>query len=98
LPRPAIPATRVIRGGLPALWPHQPGPKSNYRRTPAVVNQVLRHRFLDPDASAEVIAQKLRQSHLPVGVALPHQKKPPELDFRPSVALVFQADLISYRL
>jgi hypothetical protein len=27
-----------------------------------VVRQVIRHRFLDPDASEEVIAQKLRQS------------------------------------
>lgn len=26
-----------------------------------VVRQVIRHRFLDPDASAEVIAQKLSQ-------------------------------------
>jgi hypothetical protein len=27
-----------------------------------VVRQVIRHRFLDPEASAEVIAQKLCQS------------------------------------
>jgi hypothetical protein len=38
------------------------GPKRNYRRTDEVVRQVIRHRFLDPDASAEVIAQKLRQT------------------------------------
>jgi transposase len=37
------------------------GPKTDYRRTQQVVRLVIRHRFLDPDASAEVIAQKLRQ-------------------------------------
>ena len=37
------------------------GPKTNYRRTNEVVCQAIRHRFLDPDASSEVIAQKLRQ-------------------------------------
>jgi hypothetical protein len=38
------------------------GPKSNYRRTDELVRQVIRHRFLDPEASPEVIAQKLRQT------------------------------------
>jgi len=38
------------------------GPKTNYRRTGEVERQVIRHRFLDPDASAAVIAQKLRQT------------------------------------
>ena len=38
------------------------GPKANYRRTAEVVRQVIRQRFLDGDASPEVIAQKLRQS------------------------------------
>ena len=38
------------------------GPKSNYRRTGEVVRQVIRHRFLDPDADPKVIAQKLRQA------------------------------------
>ena len=38
------------------------GPKRNYRRTSEVVRQVIRHRFLDPDATAEVIAQKIRQT------------------------------------
>jgi hypothetical protein len=27
-----------------------------------LIRQVIRHRFLDPDASADVIAQKLRQA------------------------------------
>ena len=38
------------------------GPKTNYRRTDELQRQVIRHRFLDPDASADVIAQKLRQT------------------------------------
>ena len=40
----------------------KPGPKTNYVRTDEVVRQVIRHRFLDPDASVDVIAQKLRQA------------------------------------
>lgn len=47
--------------GAIALQSNKRGPKTNYRRTHEVVRQVIRHRFLDPDASAEVIAQKLRQ-------------------------------------
>jgi hypothetical protein len=38
------------------------GPASNYRRTEEIIRQVIRHRFLDPDASAEVIAQKIQQA------------------------------------
>jgi transposase len=49
-------------GGILALVNQKRGPKTNYRRTDQVIQQVVRHRFLDPDASAEVIAQKLRQS------------------------------------
>jgi len=37
------------------------GPKTDYRRTQQVVRLVIRHRFLDAEASAEVIAQKLQQ-------------------------------------
>ena len=47
--------------GALALLSQKRGPKHNYRRTDEVIRQVIRHRFLDPDASAEVIAQKLRQ-------------------------------------
>jgi len=50
-----------VRGGAMALKSAKRGPKTNYRRTEQVVRQIIRHRFLDPDASAEVIAQKLRQ-------------------------------------
>lgn len=42
------------------------GPKRNYRRTSEVVRQIIRHRFLDQEASPEVIAQKLRQTGLPI--------------------------------
>lgn len=53
-------------GGLLALTPHKTGPKTNYRRTEQVVRQVLRHCFLDPDASPAVVAQKLRQTQFPI--------------------------------
>jgi transposase len=49
--------------GALALQSKARGPKTNYRRTEEMVRQVIRHRFLDPDASAEVIAQKLQQAH-----------------------------------
>lgn len=48
--------------GSPGLLSKTRGPKSNYRRTDELVRQVIRHRFLDPEASVDVIAQKLRQT------------------------------------
>jgi transposase len=48
--------------GALALLSQRRGPKTNYRRTGELVRQVIRHRFLDPDASTDVISQKLRQS------------------------------------
>lgn len=51
-----------MQGGVPALANGTRGPKRNYRRTDELVRQVIRHRFLDPEASADVIAQKLRQT------------------------------------
>ncbi len=50
-----------LEKGAVALQSGKRGPKTNYRRTDEVVRQVIRHRFLDPEASPEVIAQKLRQ-------------------------------------
>jgi hypothetical protein len=50
--------------GAIALLSKMRGPKSKYRRTSEAVRQVIRHRFLDPEASPEVIAQKLRQTGL----------------------------------
>jgi len=55
-----------LKNGTEGLIPRPPGPKRNYRRTNEVVCQVIRHRFLDPEASAAVIAQKLRQAKFPV--------------------------------
>ena len=48
--------------GSAALLSKLRGPKRNSRRTGELVRQVIRHRFLDPDATLGVIAQKLRQS------------------------------------
>jgi len=52
--------------GAAGLVSHKRGPKSNYRRTKEVVCQTVRYRFLDPEISSEVIAQKLRQTHLDI--------------------------------
>jgi hypothetical protein len=52
----------LLLEGAAALLSQKRGPKSNYRRTGELVRQVIRHRFLDPDATVEVIAQKLRQA------------------------------------
>jgi transposase len=51
-----------LKLGSEALRSKKRGPKTNYRRTDEVVRQIIRHRFLDPDASPAVIAQKLRQA------------------------------------
>src|SRR5271157_2256907 len=59
---------RFKLGGLQALQTRKTGPKSNYRRTDQAVRQVLRHLFLDPDASAAVVVQKLRQTHFPISL------------------------------
>jgi hypothetical protein len=48
--------------GAIALLSKPRGPKTKYRRTDELQRQVIRHRFLDPNASADVIAQKLRQT------------------------------------
>lgn len=55
-----------LKDGSEALTPKPPGPKKNYVRTESVVNQIIRHRFLDPAASAEVIAQKLQQTGIKI--------------------------------
>jgi hypothetical protein len=60
-------------GGLPALQPQKTGPRSNYRRTDQAVRQVLRYLFLDPDASPEVITQKLCQTNFPISLRSVHR-------------------------
>ena len=52
--------------GTQALLNGKRGPKTNYRRTDQVLQQVVRYRFLDPEASAQVLAQKLRQTDFPI--------------------------------
>ena len=48
--------------GSMALQDKLTGPKTNYVRTKEIERQVIRHRFLDPGANSEVIAQKMNQS------------------------------------
>jgi hypothetical protein len=52
--------------GTSGLQSRKRGPRKPHRRTDEAVRQVIRHRFLDPDASAHVIAQKIRQAGLPI--------------------------------
>jgi transposase len=52
--------------GAEALRSQRRGPKGRSRRTDMAVRQVIRQRFLDPDASVAVIAQKLRQVGLEI--------------------------------
>jgi hypothetical protein len=52
--------------GAAGLLLHTPGPKTDYRRTDQVVRLVIRCRFLDPEASPAVIAQKIRQQSQPI--------------------------------
>lgn len=61
------------KGGALALQPQKTGPKNNYRRTDQAVRQVLRHVFLDPEASPAVIAQKLRQTGFPISLRSVHR-------------------------
>jgi len=56
------------QGGALALLSKKRGPKRPYRRTDEVVRQVIRHRFLDPEASPAVIAQKLTQAGWPISI------------------------------
>ena len=52
--------------GAIALLNQKRGPKGNYRRTGENTRQIIRHRFLDPDASSDVIAQKMRQNDIQI--------------------------------
>ena len=59
---------RFKKGGMAALETQKTGPKAKSRRTDQAVRQVLRQRFLDPDSSVDVIAQKLNQTLFPMSV------------------------------
>jgi transposase len=52
--------------GIEGLKEKPVGPKRKHIRTNEVINEIIRHRFLDPEASAAVIAQKIRQSGIKV--------------------------------
>ena len=77
--------------GAAALQPRKRGPKTNYVRTNEVERQVIRHRFLDPDASVAIIAQKLRQAGFAISTRSVErvvekyglQKKTPSLPSQP---------------
>jgi len=57
-----------LEGGAAALASKKPGPKTKHKRTAEVEQQVLGLLFMDTDASASVIAQKLRQMGTPISV------------------------------
>lgn len=52
--------------GTKGLMNNPTGPKTDYVRTDSVKKQIIRHRFLDPEANSEVIAQKMQQSGIPI--------------------------------
>lgn len=52
--------------GSQGLQDKPTGPKKNSKRTPEVTKQIVRHRFMDPEASSEVIAQKMTQTGHPI--------------------------------
>jgi transposase len=60
--------TAFAKRGSQALQSQKRGPKTHYHRTPEVERQVIRHRFLDADASPQVIAQKLVQTGLKISL------------------------------
>jgi len=62
-----------LQRGADALQNQKRGPKTNHRRPAEVVREVIRHRFLDPDASAEVVAQKLQQCGWPTSIRSVHR-------------------------
>jgi hypothetical protein len=55
-----------LKSGAAALASQKRGPKTRYRRTSEIVRQIIRYRFLDPQASPAVIGQKLRQLGLEI--------------------------------
>jgi len=51
-----------LEQGAEGLKKQKTGPKRNYARTPETVRLIIRYRFLDPQVSPAVIAQKLSQT------------------------------------
>lgn len=54
--------------GSDALIDQKTGPKNNSKRTDVVTKQILRLRFLNPNDSAVIIAQKLNQQGMKISV------------------------------
>ena len=54
--------------GSSSLIDKKRGPQQNSLRTEKVVQQIIRYRFLDPDASPAVITQKLKQTHFSISL------------------------------
>lgn len=54
--------------GSSSLIDKKRGPRQNSLRTEKVVQQIIRYRFLDPDASPAVITQKLKQTHFSISL------------------------------
>lgn len=54
--------------GITGLSDKKRGPKQRVRRTEEVIQQIIRYRFLDPESSAAVIAQKLKQTGFSISV------------------------------
>jgi hypothetical protein len=52
---------KYLEGGSEALIDKKPGSDKQPVRTIKAVNQIIRLRFLDPFASADVLSQKLKQ-------------------------------------
>jgi len=52
--------------GMDALINQKRGPKKNTVRSDRVIHQIIRHRFLDPQANSDVIAQKLNQQGIKI--------------------------------
>ncbi len=50
-----------LKNGAITLKNNKTGPKTKYRGTDEVIRQIIRHKFLDNNASPEVITQKLKQ-------------------------------------
>jgi len=48
--------------GSQGLMDKSRGPKTNAKRTKEMEKQIIRHRFLDPEASSQVITQRLQQA------------------------------------
>jgi transposase len=83
--------SRYQSGGAAALQNLPRGPKTNYRRPEEVIKEVVHYRYLDRDASAAVIGQRLRQSGHPISTRSVEravaewgpQKKTPHVSPRP---------------